>query len=152
MAGGQISAETLGKILSTKDDQKENTRLAKGLVELKSVMMGGVVDLVTGKIKSMVIPVLTKAHILVNQGTTLDERVDNIKRMCDTNNKIRPGREVLASAAARDMENHDLQLIRQLPLGNFSTVPLVTLTEKRVKLSLVHWLPMGKESSDHTQQ
>ena len=115
-------------------------------------MMGGVVDLVTGKITSMVIPVLMNAHILVNQGTTLDERMDDIKRMCDTNNNMRPGGEVLKSAAARDMENHDVQLIWQLLLGNFSTVLLVSLTEKRVKLSMVHWLPMGKESSDRTQQ
>ena len=109
-------------------------------------------DLVMGKVTSMVIPVLTNAHILANQGTTLDERVDHIKCMYDTNNKMRPGGEVLASTAARDMENHDVQMIRQLLLGFFSTVPLVTLTEKRVKLSVVHWLPMGKESSDCTQQ
>ena len=111
VAGGQISAETLGKILPTKDDRKENAGLAKGLVKLKSAMIGGVVDLVTGKITSMVIPVLTNAHILANQRTTLDKRVDDIKHMCDTNNRARPGGQLLASAAARDMENHDVQLI-----------------------------------------
>ena len=69
-----------------------------------------------GKITYMVIPVLTNAHILANQGTTPDEHVDDIKRMCGTNNNMHPGGEVLASAAARDMENHDVQLIRQLLL------------------------------------
>ena len=52
-----------GKILSMTDDHKENTRLVKGLVKLKSSFMGNVLDLETGKITSLVIPVLTKAHI-----------------------------------------------------------------------------------------
>ena len=58
----------------------------------------------------------------------------------------------MASLAVRDMENHDTKMIRQLILGNFSTFPMVTLTEKRVKLSIAHWLPLEDESSDHTQR
>ena len=115
----------------------------KTLVKLKSAIMGGVVDLATSKVTSMVISVLTNAHILANQGTTLEERVDDIKHMCDTNNRARPGGQVMASSAEHDMENHDVQLIRQMLLGTFSTIALVSLTEKRVKLSIVHWLPMG---------
>ena len=39
--------------------------------------------------------------------------------------------KVLGSAAARDMENPDPRIIRQLLLVNFSTVAMVTLTEKK---------------------
>ena len=45
LVGGQILAEALGKILSTKDDRKENTRLTKDLVKLKSAFMGALLIL-----------------------------------------------------------------------------------------------------------
>ena len=93
--------------------------------------MGGVVNLETGEIKSLMILVLTKAHLLANKGVTLEERTDDIKHILDTNNASRPLGGVLGSAAARDMEDHDPKMIRQLLLGNFSTVAMVTLTEKR---------------------
>ena len=81
----------------------------------------------------------------------MDEHVDDIKRMCDTNNNMRPGGEVLASVAALNTENHNVQLIRQMLLGLFHSSIGVS-HRKKVKLSMVHWLPMGKESSDSTQQ
>ena len=63
--------------------------------------------------------------------------MDDIKHMCDTNNKTCPEGEVLASTTVHDMESHNTQMIEKMLLGNFSTVPLVSLTEKRVKLSVV---------------
>ena len=66
------------------------------------------------------IPFLTKAHILANQWTNLGERLDDIKCILDTNTiRTRSGGEVLASSAARDIENHDTQMICQLLLGIF---------------------------------
>ena len=131
LVGDQISAEAFGKILSTKNDRKENTRIVKGLVKLKGASMRGVVNLKTGEIKSLVIPVLTKAHLLANKEATLEEHTDDINRILDMNNASRPLGGVLGSAAARAMEDHDPKMIRQLLLGNFSTVAMVTLTEKK---------------------
>ena len=118
--------------------------LANGLVKLKSVFMGGVVDLETGRITSLVIPVPKKACILENQGTTLEERVDDIKRILDTNNRTCPGGEVLASLSVRDMENHNTQMIRQLVLDFFPTIPMVTLTEKNSQVELSKLATFGR--------
>ena len=73
-----------------------------------------------------------KAHLLANKGATLEEHTDDIKCILNTNNASRPVGEVLASEAARDVENHDLQVIHQVLLGNFSTVAMVTLAEEKV--------------------
>ena len=43
---------------------------------------------------------------------------------------------MLASAGARDMEDHDPRMFCWLLCGNFSTVTMVSLTEKKVKLSI----------------
>lgn len=56
------------------------------------------------------------------------------------------------SAVVRDMENYYNQMICQLLLGNFSIIPMVTLTEKKIKLSIAHWLPLQDKLSERTQK
>ena len=103
--------EALGNFLSTKDGRKESTRLTKGTTKLKAAEIGGVINLETGKIKSVVILVFTAAHLMTNQGATLEERTDNTKHILDTNNASHPVDAVLVMAAAHDMENQDPQMI-----------------------------------------
>ena len=114
--------EALGKILSTKDEQKESTRITKGITKLKAAYIGGVVNLETGEIKSVVLPFFTAVHLLVNQG--VGDCSDNVKRIVDMDNPSRSVGQVLMMAVGGDINNHypwmthQLRAVRYVNAGN----------------------------------
>ena len=48
--------------------------------------------------------------------------------------------------AGRNMEDHNIQMIRQLIMGAFATVALKQLDQKAVKIGITSWLPLKVET------
>ena len=66
--------------LTTKEDRKENTRVAKGFVRLSSTFIAENVDFKRGTIQSLVLTTPTNAHTAANKEETLDERTNYLPR------------------------------------------------------------------------
>ena len=49
-------------------------------------------------------------------------------------------------AAGHYMEDHNIQMVCQLIMGSFATIPLKKLDQKAVKISIASWLPLGVET------
>ena len=114
---------------------------------MKGVFVGGAVDCEEGILTFIVFPTLTKAYIAVINETTMEEQTDLIKRMSDSNNYFRPAGDILAMATGQSMEDHDMQIIRQLITGAFSTTPLKKLNQKVVKVGITNWLALGVDDT-----
>ena len=52
----------------------------------------------------------------------------------------------MAMAGGQSTEDHNMQMIRQLIIGTFSTVLLKKLNQKAAKVGILDWLPMGVQS------
>ena len=77
--------------------------------------MAGDFDTGTGKIKSLALPTYTAAMLAAQRKTTVAERTSTLKRMLDTNNKLRPANST--RAIFRDMPDHDRMLATAIVKG-----------------------------------
>ena len=78
--GGAPNLGEWTKLMTTKEDRKENNRVAKGFIRLSSTFIAGDVDFKRGMIQSLVLPTPTNAHTAANKEETLDERTDYLKK------------------------------------------------------------------------
>ena len=140
----------MAKIIETSSDRLEKKRLTSGHVKCLGFYLGGDVDFETGTVKSVVIPTLTQAFQDALKESTLEERAEALKRLLDSNNAYRP-QEMLALANDRDMENHDMLLVKSIVTGRFSPVPLVKLNQKSSQATFAHWLKMSTDKTRRTQ-
>ena len=72
-AGTSAVAPTMGdvaKLMTTKDDRKENTRVKRGFFRLSGTFIPGNLDFKRGTIQSLVLPTPTNAHTIATKEET----------------------------------------------------------------------------------
>ena len=137
VAGGSgITAENVAAIIETSNDRKKKKRLKSGHTKRLTFYIAGDVDFKTGTLNSLVLPTLTKAFSDALCEPTLEKRAESLKRLLDSNNAYRP-KEMLAIANNRNMEHHDIFLVKSIVTGRFSTAPLVKLNQKSTQATLL---------------
>ena len=139
-----ITAANVAAIIETSDDRKEKKRLKSGHTKCLAFYIAGDVDFEAGTLTSLTLPTPTKAFSDALGESTLEERAESLKRLLDSNNAFRP-QEMLAIANDRDMDHHDILLVKSIVTGRFSPAPLVKLNQKSTQATFAHWL---KVSSD----
>ena len=152
VATGFTAAE-LAAALSSRDERKESNKLRDGFVKLQSIFVGGTISLDTPSLTSIVLPVPTTAHKEANLKTTIDERTDALKRILDTANTQRvDGALLFALESHRSMALHDYLLCRQILLGNWSMVPVNTISDKQILVGVLHFIPPTTEETSSIQR
>ena len=143
---GEIGA-AFAKALATKEDRQQTEQLKGGDVSNRGFLMAGDFDVGTGKIKSLALPTYTAAMLAAQRKTTVAERTSTLKRMLDTNNKLRPANST--RAIFRDMPDHDRMLATAIVKGLWSTVPRDTMDGKYNEASIFATMPYAKETIDY---
>ena len=107
---GAVSLKNTASLIMTKEYRVENMRF----ICQKGHYIGGAVDFKTGIIMSLSLPVPTVAHILANEKQSTEERINSKKLILDLENLHRTKGQVMAMGMTRSMEDHQLNLVRQL--------------------------------------
>ena len=148
-----FTAAELAAALTSRDERKESNKLRDGFVKLQSIFVGGTISLDTPSLTSIVLPEPTTAHKEANLKTTIDERTDALKRILDTANTQRVDRALLfALESHRSMALHDYLLCRQILLGNWSMVPVNTISDKQILVGVLHFIPPTTEETSSIQR
>ena len=93
-------------VIAGKEDRKENARLKKGESKFMGVFITGVVDFEEETVTSLGLPIPMAALKRVFNMKTLDERVDKMATILDSNNLRRTEGPKLAIKANRPMSVH----------------------------------------------
>jgi hypothetical protein len=144
-----VTLADIGSVLTSKSDRIENTRLAKGYDRQRSHYIGGIVDFNAGKLTSVALPLPTAAHVKANKEQTLEERVNETKVILDTANSFRTKDNIMAMESARSMPEHQVNLVRQMILGQFSKTPVKRIDQKAITAGIVAFMAL---SSDQVQK
>ena len=133
--------------LTTSNNSRETSRLTRGYVRSQSMFMAGVMSLQDATLTSLVLPTPTNAYADANTMSTLEERTDSLKRIADTANDSRPPGEIVSIVAARCMPHHDIQLCRQILLGNWNQAPIQQLSDRPVSITIFQFLPLNHDDA-----
>jgi hypothetical protein len=144
-----VTLADIGSVLTTKSDRIENTRLAKGYDRQRSHYIGGIVYFVKGTLTSVALPLPTAAHVTANKEQTLEERVNATKLILDSANSFRTKENIMAMESARSMPDHQINLVCQTVLGNFSKTPVKKIDQKSVTASIILHMSL---SADQVQK
>jgi hypothetical protein len=148
-----FTAAELAAALTSRDERKESNKLRDGFVKLQSIFVGGTISLDTPSLTSIVLPEPTTAHKEANLKTTIDECTDALKRILDMANTQRVDRALLfALESHRSMALHDYLLCRQILLGNWSMVPVNTISDKQILVGVLHFIPPTTEETSSIQR
>ena len=86
---------------------------------------------------SLAMPEPAAAHVLANKEQSVEEQVNANKLILDSANAHQTKGQVMAMETARYMEDHQINVVRQLVMGNFTSAALKKINQNTVLLSIV---------------
>ena len=146
---GAVSLKDMSSLITTKENRVKNTRVKKGFVHQKGNYIGGAVDFETGILTPLSLPEPTTAQVPANKEQSTKERVNANKFILDSANSNHAKVQVMTMEMTRSIEDHQINVVRQVVMGNFTPVPLKVINQKSVLLSVVAYNSL---SADQIQQ
>ena len=81
----------------------------------------------------------------MNKEQTLDAQVNTTKLILDTANSFCTKENIMAMESARSMPEHQINLIRQMILGQFSKTPVKKIDQKVVTAGIVAFMSLSPD-------
>ena len=100
-------------------------------------------DFNTGKLTSVALSLPTAAHVKANTEQILEERVNETKVVLDKANSFGTKDTIMAMESARSMPEHQVNLVRQMILGQFSKTQVKRIDQKAVTAGIIAFMSLS---------
>ena len=102
-------------------------------------------DFNTGKLTSVALPLPTAAHVKANKEQTLEEQVNETKVILNTVNSFCTKDNIMAMESARSIPEHQVNLVCQMVLGQFSKTPVKRIDQKAITAGIIAFVALSSD-------